>query len=245
MKLNVEKLKQGNIIKAQNGLPQFKKQGGYLNRIPKHQEGNILDSIKTKWPALSKIQNLKIVPDSTFTRDKTGVGDIETFQPRYNTITYPNGFKYNNPNPGGNAVVYNPKTNTQDDIQLDLLHTLRRVDPVYQKHLSEFTDAYKNSDNSNRVKYWWDKKFSKQPNDGYNQYFENEVDGSLRNLLTPHSDSELIKHNYLPRKEAEKEVLLNPDLIKRFGQLKTYLETGQGYVLPEITVTAKKLNKTK
>jgi hypothetical protein len=59
----------------------------------------------------------------------------------------------------------------------------------------------------------------------------------LRNLLAPHSDSELIKHNYLPHKAAEEEILISPDLIKRFKQLKTYLETGEGYVLPEVTIT--------
>jgi len=225
------------IQKFQNPASTIKRKNDALSSdILKSQE-DILNNIKTKWPAVSKLQNVKIVPDSTFTKDKTGTGDIETFYSKYNTITYPNGFKYNNPNPGGNAVVYNPKTNNQDDVQLDLLHTLRHDDPVYQKHLSEFTDAYKNSKNFDRVNYWWNKKGSKQPNDGYQQYFENEVDGSLRNLLAPHSDSELIKHNYLPHKAAEEEILISPDLIKRFKQLKTYLETGEGYVLPEVTIT--------
>lgn len=225
-------------IFAQNSAKWKHQEGGII----KFQQGDsIFNTIKTRWPAVGNIKNLVIKADTNMNSMNTGQGDIETFQPKYNTTTYPNGFKYNNPNPGGNAVVYNPKTNTQDDIQLDLLHTLRRDDPVYQKHLSEFTDAYKNSDNSNRVKYWWDKKFSKQPNDGYQQYFENEVDGSLRNLLAPQSDKELLKQNYLTHGDAEKEVLVNPELNKRFDQLKNYLEIGKSYVLPEVTITGKKL----
>lgn len=209
-----------------------------------NETSNILNNITEKWPAIKNISNLVIKPDTSFTREKTGEGDIETFQPKYNVITYSNGFKYSNPNPGGNAVVYNPKTNNQDNIQLDLLHTMRREDPIYIKHLSEFENAYKNSENADRVKYWWNKSGANKLNDGYNEFFNNEVDASLRNLLAPQSDEELVKQNYLSHKDAEKETLITPELIQRFGQLKNYLETGKGYVLPEVMITPNNTKNT-
>ena len=81
MKLNVEKLKQGNIIKTQNGVQVDNTRTSVKEKVKpiplnqeQHQNFKLYSSLNR--PALSKIQNLKIVPDSTFTRDKTGQGYV-------------------------------------------------------------------------------------------------------------------------------------------------------------------------
>ena len=42
-----------------------------------------------KFPWMNKMPDLRVVPDTSFTKDKTEMGDIETFTGEHDTIDYP------------------------------------------------------------------------------------------------------------------------------------------------------------
>jgi len=63
------------------------------------------------WLALNNI-DYEVVPDTTFTRDKTGAGSIEYFPAEYSEgITYPNGYHKAHPIPGKDVILFNPYDN--------------------------------------------------------------------------------------------------------------------------------------
>jgi hypothetical protein len=73
-----------------------------------------------------------ITEDPTFTRERTGAGSIEYFNEpyiNYGTEESPNIIL--NPNGKTPTLLYDPNTNTADDVKLDLLHHYREYDPVY------------------------------------------------------------------------------------------------------------------
>lgn len=66
-----------------------------------------------KWRALDNVEYNEY-PDVSFTRKRTGVGDIDVFSKddgNHDTLRYPNGYSVVNPYPGENTIIYNPKTN--------------------------------------------------------------------------------------------------------------------------------------
>lgn len=177
--------------------------------------------------------------DKEFTRDKTGVGDIEFFDTdklENNTITYSNGFKVKNPNDNGFGIVYNPDTNNEQNIMLYMLHGMTK-DKVYAKHRQEFADSFLNSEFKKDYEIDWANynKETNGKNDGEQQFRDNWIDGQIRALMFEGTDEEFEKHRYW--KDAKKVYLKNEDINKRFTQLQNYLRTGQGYVLPEVKIT--------
>ena len=152
----------------------------------KAQSGTVLDSIQAKYPAIKNLGNITLKADTAFTSDKTGVGDIEYFSPDSgrDTITYSNGYKYPHPNPGTNAIVYNPKTNTQEDIFLDLLHGMPASDPEYNKLRENFKQQTLR-DRGEDIKYFYQKdKEQGKASDGYESWVDNYVDGLIRSELS-------------------------------------------------------------
>lgn len=211
------KLKNGGTIKLQNG-----------------------------WKALNNI-NWKAIPDSTFTRDKTGAGSIEYFaaeQPE--GITYPNGYHKDHPSVGEDVILYNPKTNDEQDIKLDALHIMPK-DATYDALNSLYRAAAKDGDVAFAAKKKYEEDLAKYGKDALDaagmtpkQYFENEADGFLRNMLIEGTPEYIKSKNYYPDKKQLAE--WNKHLMPYFSEIKKYLETGERpwYVLPESKIVADK-----
>ena len=71
---------------------------------------NPLDNLP-EWKALDNIDYVAI-PDSEFTREKTGAGSIEYFSAEEpEGITYTNGYHRDHPMPGKDVILYNPNDN--------------------------------------------------------------------------------------------------------------------------------------
>lgn len=73
------------LLKIHEAVP-MKQAGGKLNEIS-------LESIYSKYPAFRNMGEVTLHPDTAFTKDKTGVGDIEYFSPEEGRekVTYGNG----------------------------------------------------------------------------------------------------------------------------------------------------------
>jgi len=109
-------------------------------------EEDIKQRLIKEWPALGNIV-FNIVPDSTFTSDKTGVGSIEYFAPdEEDEMSYPNGYKHKNPHKGEASIVYDPASNDYEDIKMDLLHALRVQDPKYRALVEELDSVVLNGE---------------------------------------------------------------------------------------------------
>lgn len=186
---------------------------------------NIMDKLISEWPVLSQIK-FNLVPDSTFTADKTGIGSIEYFSPNEaDEMTYPNGYKYKNPHKGEASIVYNPAVNEYEDIKMDLLHALRDQDYKYKELIKVLDDAVLNGDDdlklNARKRYNEDfKKLGKEYMPLEN-YVKNEVDGLLRNLFYNGSPEVLYKKRYYPNKEELKQ--WNKHLLPYIEKIQNYL----------------------
>lgn len=185
-----------------------------------------LSRIYTKWPALENLGTVTLKADKNFTRSTTGIGDIEYFDQKHNKVTYPNGTVVEHPNPGTHGVVYNPDTNNDQTIALDLLHGLKKSDTKYatlrNKFKKDFLKEYKED-----FKHEWN-AFNEQTNgdnDGKKQFKENWIDGQIRGLLFEGTEEDFKKSNYWP--EAKSFYLKNKKIKARFEKLNNYLETGQ------------------
>lgn len=207
-------------------------------------EDPILKSIYKKYPAFKNMGNVVLKADRAFTRDKTQAGDIEFFNSdnlENNTITYNNGYKVKNPNPNGFGIIYNPNNNNEQNIMLDMLHGMPK-DKVYAKHREEFGTAFLNSQYGGNYKREWEQynTETEDENDGEQQFKDNWIDGQIRGLMFEGTDEDFKKARYW--KDAKKEYLQDENINRTFGQLNNYLQIGQGYMLPEVTVTANKIN---
>lgn len=170
----------------------------------------------------NKIPNLHLVADTSFTRDKTGVGDIEVFD-GYDTITYPNGYQIVNPYPKQPTILYNPNTNTEQNIRLDALHMMPKYDENYYNLREQLAFAL------SRSKYYSDflreqeyKRRNGIQTDGERQEWENWVDGKIRNLMyrgTP-KDFERDRYSY---EEPGEMLLSDPNIRKAYETLERYL----------------------
>lgn len=97
-----------------------------------------------------------------FNKENTGIGSIEYFGPFEAAFDYNNDYKKKDApdadfvapydrlyppkyvyNPYGISptIMYDPNSNTVDDIKLDLLHHYRKVDPVYKSLVDDYTEA--------------------------------------------------------------------------------------------------------
>jgi len=225
--INPKKL--SNIKNKANYKVRKAQEGSEVDDGQKFQKGGILDKIYAKYPAFKNMGEVTLKADKNFTRSKTGVGDIEYFSPdpTHKNVTYPNHYSYNHPKVGTHGIVYNPTTNNEQSIMLDMLHGMT-VDPVYNKHREEFKAAFISAF-PGYMKATYDPKKNR---DGFDQYVNNEIDGQIRNLMY---EGDRNKGSY--SEEEAQARLSNPEVKKTFGQLKNYLNIGNGYMLPQIDIT--------
>lgn len=205
---------------------------------------DIRKQIETQFPSSKAfgtiLPDYTIIADPTFTKDKTGAGEIEYFnEPE---ITYANGYKKANPVKGP-SLVYNPNSQTEEDIKLDLLHHYREYDPVYQDLLKDYTDTQDPGQilyNSELGEYFrnlpkeqqTDKNWNKLVKQNLNgEYMVQGIDGSLRGLMA--SDKLRSIGRYPSRTVYERENL-NTDAARRaYQNIVNYLTSER---LPEVII---------
>lgn len=214
---------------------------------------DIRKQIETQFPSSKAfgtiLPDYTIVADPTFTKDKTGAGEIEYFnEPE---ITYANGYRKANPAKGP-SLVYNPNSQTEEDIKLDLLHHYREYDPVYQDLLKDYTDTQDPGQilyNSELGEYFRKLPKDQQTNENWNklvkenlnsQYMVQGIDGSLRGLMV--SDKLRSMGRYPSRTVYERENL-NTDAARRaYYNIVDYLTSER---LPEVIVKPKRYKRGK
>ena len=204
-------------------------------------EDDMKGIIEKRWPAIKNTSEYHIYRDPEFTREKTGAGSIEYI--RQPEIKYKNGFVLKNPNETP-TIVFNPDTNTIDDIQLDAIHHFRFTDPKYQQVLKPFEDYLlqnKKGDvfwNSELGKIFRDQK---QTDSSFNDFIDKNInedyviqgiDGVIRDLLAPDklrkkSENDSDKYKYQPKDNANKQWLFDDTSRQLFQNIKDYLETGE------------------
>ena len=194
-----------------------------LERMPSNQEvgDRLLSEAMKRFPALRKLGDVSVVPDREFTRDVTGIGDIEYYGPDQGAITYPSGNVVDRPSPKGrHTVLVNPDTNDSQAVALDLLHGMAEADPKFRDMLEYFGDSL----DEGEIKYWYtqDKKDG-YAGDGYDHYRQNYIDGKLRNLLFEGSDEDFARARYNPRERQDMQGY-NPRAYEIFEMIKSYLE---------------------
>lgn len=190
--------------------------------------------IEKRWPAIKNTSEYHIYRDPEYTSEKTGTGSIEYI--RQPEIKYKNGFILKNPNETP-TIVFNPDTNTIDDIQLDAIHHFRYADQKYQQVLKPFEDYLlqnKKGDvfwNSELGKIFRDAKqkdssFSDFIDKNMNEdYIAQGIDGVIRDLLAP--DKLRRKSKYQSKENADKQWLFDDTSRQLFQNIKDYLETGE------------------
>lgn len=181
-----------------------------------------------------------IVADPTFTRDKTGAGEIEYFnEPE---ITYANGYRKVNPTKGP-SLVYNPNSQTTEDVKLDLLHHYRKYDPVYQDLLEDYTNTQDPGQilyNSELGEYFRNLPKEQQTDENWNklvkenlnsQYMIQGIDGSLRGLM---ASNKLRSIGRYPSRTVYERENLNTDAARRaYQNIVDYLTSER---LPEVII---------
>lgn len=194
-------------------------------RNNKQSGDSIKNSIYAKYPALRNLGDVTIKADTSFTREKTGVGDIEYFSPTQDSVRYDN---YTVPHPkiGTHGILYNPKSNNEQSIMLDMLHGMKASDNTYMNLRSNLANAYKGSsfigDFENEYRSGLGNGGSR---DGKDQAWDNWIDGQIRGLLFKGTDAEFDKSKYW--KDARKTYLQDPRIKESFGRLENYINTGR------------------
>lgn len=190
--------------------------------------------IEKRWPAIKNTSEYHIYRDPEYTSEKTGAGSIEYI--RQPEIKYENGFILKNPNETP-TIVFNPDTNTIDDIQLDAIHHFRYADPKYQQVLKLFedyllqnkkVDVFWNSELGNKFRdaKQKDSSFSDFIDKNINEdYIAQGIDGVIRDLLAP--DKLRRKSKYQSKENADKQWLFDDTSRQLFQNIKDYLETGE------------------
>ena len=227
--------------------------------VPKFQEGAKLEPqelevvvvypseddmkriIEKRWPAIKNTSEYHIYRDPEYTSEKTGKGSIEYI--RQPEIKYENGFILKNPNETP-TIVFNPDTNTIDDIQLDAIHHFRYADPKYQQVLKPFEDYLLQNKKGD---VFWNSELgdifrdAKQKDSSFSDFIDkniNEVyiaqgiDSVIRDLLAPDklrrkSENDSDKFKYQPKEDADKQWLFDDTSRQLFQNIKDYLETGE------------------
>jgi GH24 family phage-related lysozyme (muramidase) len=243
------------LAHPENYSPAMRKKANFA-RNSKHWKhglgGNLFDGLTqptqqmteniTPWKALENIEYYAI-PDTSFTRSKTGIGDIEYFSAEHpNGITYPNGYHRNHPMPGKDVLLYNPNNNDAQDIRLDALHIMPK-DATYDVLNTLYREAAKDGDVAYNARKRYEEdlnKYGKENIDSYAQYFNNEADGLLRNMLIEGTPEYIESKRYYPNKAELRE--WNWHLLPYINNIQNYLETGKrpSNILPEVTVYGKR-----
>jgi putative chitinase len=231
----VEQYKRGGYIleEMHDGDELPKAENGIINYSGPRNYNYLLDDAYSKYPGLEVMKDdLEILGDTSFTREATGVGDIEFFGKDDTSFTYPTGFTYPNPNPGGYGIPFNPKTNNSQGIALDMLHGMDESSPKYKELKKEFGKAYLNSkfkkDFKDQIKWMKEKVGEDKYNEWYDgkdsKYFDHSyLDGIIRNLLYEGTPEDFKRDRYWDK--AQEEYLSDPKMKETFGNLKKYLTT--------------------
>lgn len=216
-------------------IPQFQNGGQLLEEVViRPSEDDMKEIIAKRWPAIKNTSEYHIYRDPEFTKDKTGLGSIEYItEPE---IKYKNGFILKNPN-NTPTIVFNPDTNTIDDIQLDVLHHFRNTDQKYQQVLKPFQDYI--LENKKGDVFWNSElgqifRDSKQSPNKYKEFIDNNIndqyiiqgiDGVLRDLMA--SDKTRKKTDYQAKEDAEKQWLFDDTAKQLYQNIVDYLSTGE------------------
>ena len=197
------------------------------------QTPSIEDQVYSRFPALRNMGEVTFKADPEFTREATGIGDIEYFGPGEDRtqITYPNNFVYKHPKVGTHGIVYNPETNNAQSIALDMLHGLSKDDKNYEKFRNNFGESYMNSifreDFERDVKMFKEEigedKFNEWYDDDKDYFKQSYLDGVIRNLLFEGTPEDFKESRYW--EGAREGYLAYPELKETFTELEDYLKT--------------------
>jgi len=235
--------------------------GNMVMEIPVAQKGNgekenkIKNRILKEYPGFENILNkTKYYKTDILDSSKTGFGDTETIFPNIDTVKYSDykkGLKdLPNPNYGTSnyTVAYNPKNINLDESTIPLaseLFHISNLDPVLKSLRQDVINAAYESD-----PYF--KKDVKERIKEYPEYTKKEqeeivADGYMRNvlynsLLENTGKDYILKNNrYHPEEAKDISGFYQP----MSNQIINYLQNPQGYPLPQVNVTAKRINKQK
>ena len=178
-------------------------------------------------------KGVTIEADESFNTDATGVGSIEYFSPDNvgrQSVIYDNGYERKHPKPGTHGVVYDPKTNDNQDIKLDLLHGMKNADPKYAKLRADFANDILNTHGGDMLHAYDEEKKSGGARDGKEAFIENWIDGKIRNSLIKGND-EYVKDRryYMPEQLMYRgDSRINKSLFK----LEDYINKGDGKYAP-------------
>jgi len=243
--------------------------------LPKHQDGkNIKKRILKEYPGFENILNkTKYYKTDILDSGKTGFGDTETIFPNIDTIKYINYInkkylkkypdyikKYPNyktdlkdlENPNYNTdnytVAYNPENINLKESTIPLaseLFHISNLDPVLKSLRKDIVntgyerDPYFKKDVSKRIKEY--PEYTKKEQE------EIVADGYMRNILynslleNTGKDYILKNNRYHPEEAKDISGFYQP----MSNQIINYLQNPQGYPLPQVNVTAKRINKQK
>lgn len=194
-----------------------------LEEMPSNQEvgDRLLSEALQRFPALRNLGDVSVVPDREFTREVTGIGDVEYYGPDQGAITYPSGNVVDRPSPRGrHTVLVNPDTNDAQNVALDLLHGMADSDPTFRNMVREFG----NSLDEGEIRYWYNKDREEgYAGDGYDRFRQNYIDGKLRNLLFEGSDEDFKRARYNPRERQDMQGY-NPQAYELFEMIQNYLK---------------------
>jgi hypothetical protein len=188
-------------------------------KIDSYQSGTeVLENIYKNYPGLKNLGEVTLKPDTSFTREKTGIGDIEYFSPTQDSVRYSN-YTVPHPNIGTHGILYNPNTNTEQNIALDMLHGMSSVDPKYKKLRNNLKKKILSSKFNNDIEHYWKEYNSEfKENDGKESFVDNYVDGIIRGLLFEGSDEDFENARY--SREANEAYLNNKEINNEFDNLK-------------------------
>lgn len=184
------------------------------------QDGITLDSVYSKWPALKNMGPSAITPNTNL-GNGLGYGGIEFMHPDLPEVNYDNGTLVN-PTPGKNSIIYNPNTEDEQNIRLDMLHGMHQ-DPKFNQYREQFKKSVLGDPELNAdINYWYNiDKQKGRAEDGLDQYTNNYIDGQMRTLLYE-GDRKL--HNYSD--EEANDLHDREDVRRNIHKMQNYLESG-------------------
>jgi len=187
------------------------------------QNGTELESAYAKWPALRNMGPAAVNKDYGLGLG-LGYGGVEFMHPDLKEVNYDNGVLLNQ-SPGKNSTTYNPLTDNEQSVRLDMLHGMHQ-DPTFSKHRNAFKQSVLSDPNiKGDMDYWYNEDKKKgRAGDGREQWMNNYIDGQMRTLLF---EGDRKSRNYSD--EEASQLLSNPKIKKNFNKLNNYLKTGYSY----------------
>jgi hypothetical protein len=161
---------------------------------PINLENPMKQDIYDEYPAFKNLGDITLHPDNNFTRDNTGVGNIEYFGPEQEEINYPNGFSYSHPKIGSHGIVYNPNENNQQDVTMDMLHGMTKADSEYSRLRDKFTKRLSEIEDYDKVYEMIVAEHGE--GDGKEATRENWIDGNIRAMMFRGTPEERKSKNY-------------------------------------------------